>query len=51
MSQFGTLEELLNLCSEVEGLLRIDFAHLHSRTENATLIMSSNQFSDSWKEA
>jgi deoxyribonuclease IV len=33
MSQFGTLEELLNLCSEVEGLAPcIDFAHLHSRT-------------------
>ena len=32
-SQFGTLEELLNLCSEVEGLAPcIDFAHLHART-------------------
>jgi deoxyribonuclease IV len=32
-SQFGSLEELLSLCSEVEGLLPcIDFAHLHSRT-------------------
>jgi deoxyribonuclease IV len=32
-SQFGSLEELLNLCSEVEGLAPcIDFAHLHSRT-------------------
>jgi deoxyribonuclease-4 len=31
-SQFGSLEELLNLCSEVEGLAPcIDFAHLHSR--------------------
>jgi deoxyribonuclease-4 len=33
ISQFGSLEELLNLCSEVEGLAPcIDFAHLHSRT-------------------
>jgi deoxyribonuclease IV len=33
MSQFGTLDELLSLCSEVEGLAPcIDFAHLHSRT-------------------
>jgi deoxyribonuclease IV len=32
-SQFGTLEELLKLCSEVEGLAPcIDFAHLHART-------------------
>jgi len=32
-SQFGSLEELLNLCSEVEGLAPcIDFAHLHART-------------------
>jgi deoxyribonuclease IV len=32
-SQFGTLEELLNLCSEIEGLAPcIDFAHLHART-------------------
>ncbi|HSW57568.1 MAG TPA: TIM barrel protein, partial [Dehalococcoidales bacterium] len=31
-SQFGTLEELLKLCSEVEGLAPcIDFAHLHAR--------------------
>lgn len=31
-SQFGSLEELLNLCSEVEGLAPcIDFAHLHAR--------------------
>jgi deoxyribonuclease IV len=31
-SQFGSFEELLNLCSEVEGLAPcIDFAHLHSR--------------------
>jgi deoxyribonuclease IV len=31
-SQFGSLEELLNLCSEVDGLAPcIDFAHLHSR--------------------
>lgn len=33
VTQFGSLEELLNLCSEVEGLAPcIDFAHLHSRT-------------------
>jgi deoxyribonuclease IV len=32
-SQFGSLEELLGLCSEVEGLAPcIDFAHLHART-------------------
>lgn len=32
MSQFGSLEELLNLCSEVDGLAPcIDFAHLHAR--------------------
>ena len=32
-SQFGSLEELLNLCGEVEGLAPcIDFAHLHSRS-------------------
>jgi len=32
-SQFGSLDEILNLCSEVEGLAPcIDFAHLHSRT-------------------
>jgi deoxyribonuclease-4 len=31
--QFGNLEELLNLCSEVTGLAPcIDFAHLHART-------------------
>ncbi len=32
-SQFGDLEEILNLCSEVDGLAPcIDFAHLHART-------------------
>jgi deoxyribonuclease IV len=32
-SQFGSLEELMILCSEVEGLAPcIDFAHLHART-------------------
>jgi deoxyribonuclease-4 len=32
-SQFGNLEELLNLCSEVEGVAPcIDFAHLHARS-------------------
>jgi deoxyribonuclease IV len=33
VSQFGGLEEILTLCSEVEGLAPcIDFAHLHART-------------------
>lgn len=33
ISQFGSLEEILNLCSEVEGLAPcLDFAHLHART-------------------
>jgi len=33
VSQFGSLEEILNLCSEVQGLAPcIDFAHLHART-------------------
>jgi deoxyribonuclease-4 len=32
-SQFGSLDELLSLCSEVDGLAPcIDFAHLHART-------------------
>lgn len=32
-SQFGSLEEILNLCNEIEGLAPcIDFAHLHART-------------------
>ncbi|MFC2010847.1 TIM barrel protein [Chloroflexota bacterium] len=32
-SQFGTIEEILNLCVELEGLAPcIDFAHWHSRT-------------------
>ena len=32
-SQFGTVEEILNLCTEVEGLAPcIDFAHWHART-------------------
>lgn len=32
-SQFGSLEEVLRLCSEVEGLAPcVDFAHLHART-------------------
>jgi len=32
-SQFGTLEEVLQLCAEVEGLApAIDFAHLHARS-------------------
>jgi deoxyribonuclease-4 len=33
ISQFGSLEELLNLCGDVGGLAPcIDFAHLHSRS-------------------
>jgi deoxyribonuclease IV len=33
ISQFGSLEETINICSEVEGLSPcIDFAHLHART-------------------
>jgi len=32
-SQFGTLNEILRLCSEIEGVAPcIDFAHLHART-------------------
>jgi deoxyribonuclease-4 len=32
-SQFGTIEEILNLCIELEGLAPcIDFAHWHART-------------------
>jgi deoxyribonuclease-4 len=32
-SQFGTLDELFNLCSELEGLAPcIDFSHWHART-------------------
>jgi len=35
-SQFGTLEELLRLSSEMEGVLPcIDFSHLHARTGKA----------------
>ena len=33
-SQFGTLEEILNLCAELEGVAPcIDFAHWHARTD------------------
>ncbi len=33
LSQFGTVEEILNLCTELEGLgICIDFAHWHART-------------------
>ncbi|MBE9482875.1 MAG: TIM barrel protein [Chloroflexi bacterium] len=33
LSQFGTVEEILNLCTEVEGLdICMDFAHWHART-------------------
>jgi deoxyribonuclease-4 len=33
VSQFGTLDEVLQLCAEVEGLApAIDFAHLHARS-------------------
>ncbi len=33
LSQFGTVEEILNLCTELEGLgICVDFAHWHART-------------------
>jgi len=33
-SQFGTVEEIVNLCAELEGLAPcIDFAHWHARTK------------------
>ncbi|GAI05816.1 unnamed protein product, partial [marine sediment metagenome] len=33
VSQFGTVEEILDLCTELEGLAPcIDFAHWHART-------------------
>ena len=32
-SQFGTIEEILNLCTELEGVnIGMDFAHWHART-------------------
>ena len=32
-SQFGSLEEVLNLCTEIKGIAPcIDFAHMHART-------------------
>jgi len=32
-SQFGTIEEVLNLCTELEGVgICVDFAHWHART-------------------
>jgi len=35
-SQFGSLEEILFLCREIEGILPcIDFSHIHSRRGNA----------------
>lgn len=35
-AQFGTLEEILFLCREVDGILPcIDFSHLHARREKA----------------
>jgi len=43
-SQFGTLEELLRLSSEIEGVLPcIDFSHWHARTGKAN---SYQEFSD-----
>jgi deoxyribonuclease-4 len=43
-SQFGTLEELLQLSSEIEGVLPcIDFSHWHARTGKAN---SYQEFSD-----
>jgi deoxyribonuclease IV len=42
-SQFGTLNEILRLCVEIEGIAPcIDFAHLHSRTGK---INTYNEFS------
>ena len=33
LSQFGTIEEVLNLCTELEGVgIGMDFAHWHART-------------------
>jgi deoxyribonuclease-4 len=41
-SQFGTLEEILQLCTEVEGVApTLDFAHWHARTRKAN---SYNEF-------
>jgi deoxyribonuclease-4 len=41
-SQFGTLEEILQLCTEVEGVApTLDFAHWHARTGKAN---SYNEF-------
>ena len=32
-SQFGTIEEIINLCTELEGIaICVDFAHWHART-------------------
>jgi len=43
-SQFGTLEELLRLSTEIEGILPcIDFSHWHARTGKAN---SYREFSD-----
>jgi len=42
-SQFGSLEELLKLCSSVSGLrLTVDFAHLHARSNGG--LKSLNDF-------
>jgi deoxyribonuclease-4 len=41
-SQFGTLEEVLQLCAEVEGVApALDFAHWHARTGK---VNSYNEF-------
>ncbi len=43
-SQFGSLEEVLQLCTDVEGLApAIDFAHLHARTG---AVNSYDEFAD-----
>lgn len=43
-SQFGTLEEILQLSSEIEGVAPcLDFSHLHARTAKAN---SYQEFSD-----
>lgn len=47
-SEFGTLEEVLDLCTEVDGIAPgIDFAHLHSRSGSNN---SYPEFSDILKK-
>jgi len=36
LSEFGTIDEVLNLCTELEGVgIGMDFAHWHARTGNS----------------